>query len=271
MNQTKQIFDDLDVNQINIELLNQIELLPNPSIKYILAITPRSGSSFFADVLSKTKVLGIPREFLSQGILHHLSNKVPARTPDEYLKNVVKVWQTRNKVCGIKASWFQFRNLYDILDNKAIISEYRYIYLTRSNLELQAVSLYKATESNLFHSIAKHKQESLEKLNKLEYDFEKINYWYQHIVVQEQGWEDFFSLNDIQPLCITYEDIESNWRFLVKQVGIFVGLKKLGLNKIEQCLSEIQPRFEKIGDEKNIEWANRFTQQRTELLLNSKN
>ncbi|NIV10795.1 MAG: hypothetical protein GWN62_05760, partial [Aliifodinibius sp.] len=62
-------------------------------------------------------------------------------------------------------------------------------YLTRRNLAAQAVSLYKATASNVFHTNIKHEREALHKLEMLEYDFKKIQRWYWHIALQEQGWK----------------------------------------------------------------------------------
>jgi LPS sulfotransferase NodH len=262
MNKTKEIFESLQLNELNENLLSKLELIPNPRIKYILAVTPRSGSTFLCDVLKKTQVLGHPHEFLNEAFIPRcLTNKIPAKTPDTYFKNITKAWKTKNGVAGIKASWFQFNNLYTLLVDSTVISEYKFIYLTRSDLALQAVSLYKATESSVFHSVATPSEEAIEKLNNLEYDFEKIDFWYQHIVAQEQGWEAFFSLHNISPLRINYDDVVHDWYSVVKKIALFVGLKAPGLKKIDHCATLIKPDLEKIGDEKNIVWANRFLQE----------
>jgi LPS sulfotransferase NodH len=265
MNKTQEIFESLQLTTLNKARLDTVNLLPSPRIKYILAITPRSGSSFLSDLLKKTEVLGTPQEFINQSFIpRHLQNKTPAQTPDDYLMNIFKVWKTKNGVAGIKASWFQFRNLYAILANPAIVYDYKYIYLTRANLAEQAVSLYKATESNVFHSVVKPNNESIEKLNSLEYNFDKINFWYQHILTQEEGWEQFFHSNNLSPLRINYDDICADWSSVIKKIALFIGIKQPGLNKINSSLSSITPSLKKMGDNKNILWAERFLQEKSQ-------
>ena len=142
MNKTKEIFESLPLNTFNQACVDKVNSLSPYHIKYILAITPRSGSSFLSELLKKTEVLGIPQEFINQSFIpRHLNNKNPARTPDDYLLNIFKVWKTKNGVAGIKASWFQFRNLYTILANPSVVSEYKYIYLIENEIDSKYIEV----------------------------------------------------------------------------------------------------------------------------------
>ena len=112
------------------------------------------------------------------------------------------------------------------------LAGFKYIYLTRRDLAAQAVSLYKATETTVFHTNIQHSQDAISKLQTLGYDYEKIKEWYVHIDRQEKGWQDYFYENNIFPLCITYEDIDENVFKVLKRIARFVHVDP----KISKCL-----------------------------------
>jgi LPS sulfotransferase NodH len=233
--------------------LEEYERLPEPGTRYVIAMTPRSGSSFLADVMASTRVLGMPDEFLESEFIPKILEVVPARNADEYLRNVLKRRQSKNGVSGLKASWFQYRNFCGALNERPVIRQFRYIYLTRRNLEEQAVSLYKATETKVFHTNVAHSEEALQMSRSLEYRFDKIDYWYRHIAAQERGWKEFFISSKITPLTITYEDIRDDVTSVIKRIAAFL---KLDIPATWSYQGDSV--FRKLGDRKNLEWAYRF-------------
>ena len=88
------------------------------------------------------------------------------------------------------------------MDDHSYLSGFKYIYLTRRDLAAQAISLYKATETSVFHTNVQHSEEAISKLRSLQYDYEKIKEWYVHIDRQEKGWQAYFFNNRIVPLCV---------------------------------------------------------------------
>jgi LPS sulfotransferase NodH len=233
--------------------LRDIEGLPDPTRRYIIAMTPRSGSSYLCDLLKGTRRLGRPHEALNRQFLPGLLRKVPGRTPEEYLRNVLKVRATRNGVSGLKASWFQFENFSAALGRLDCLDGLHYIYLTRRDLAAQAVSLYKATASSVFHSNVAHDEEALTRLASLDYSYQAIKEWYEHIARQEEGWQRFFLKNRIFPLYITHEDIAGNVLAVMRRIAAFIGIAP---RQIE--MPETPSVFAKIGDATNLEWARRF-------------
>ncbi len=232
--------------------ITQFSKVAEPGRRYIVAMTPRSGSSYLCSVLEGTRRLGAPGEFLNREFIPNIVKKIPGRNASEYLLNVSKAKKTRNGVFGVKASWFQFEMFCGLVD-KRDLDGYRYIYLTRRNLAAQAVSLYKATASNVFHTNIKHEREALHKLEMLEYDFKKIQRWYWHIALQEQGWKEYFLKHRISPCYITYEEIDEDIESVVKRIGHFVGV-----NPDKITLPEQASIFSKVSDSRNMEWACRF-------------
>jgi len=243
--------------QIDPERQAKVDALPDPELRYVIAITPRSGSSLLCDVMTSTKRLGRPGEKLEAKSIRGNLRAAPSRTPDEYLRNVLRINATRNGVSGLKASWFQFNNFSRLMVDRQSLKSLKYIYLTRRDLYAQSVSLYKATESRVFHTNIEHTQEALQKLKALEYDYARLAHWHQHLVAQEAGWQRFFDQQGIHPLAITYEDIENDVHTVVRRVAAYLGLPtgNLGLGASESI-------FKKLGDRSSVVWAARFMLER---------
>jgi len=243
---------------LDMEKLEKIAAWPALKKKYIIAFTPRSGSSYLCDVLGRTKTLGRPGEMLSRQFLPNLLKNAPGRNPDEYLENILKVTRSPN-VSGIKASWFQFNDFLQVMENQAAFNDFRFIYLTRRELPQQAVSLYRATETDVFHTNIQHDAQKLAKLGRLGYDYEKIDYWYKHIAVQEAGWSRYFALNNIYPLCITYEEIDADVVAVVRRIAGYLGMPAAAKSASADSI------FKKIGERKNLRWSCKYQLDKDDL------
>lgn len=254
MNKIRQVFESV---QLNAERLQRLDALPDPRSRYVIAMTPRSGSSYLCDMMTRTRRLGSPREYLVVERMPRLLENLPARNPAEFLRNLYRRHKTENGVAGLKASWFQFAMFLQALDSEDILDGVRYIYLTRRDLAAQAVSLYKATESKVFHTNVTHESAALERLQNLDYDFDKIDKWYKHISAQEEGWERFFYERKITPLCLTYEQIESDVLQSMRRFGQFVGVVPGNIS-----VDEANSAFQRVGDDRNLEWACRYRLER---------
>lgn len=246
-------------------LADVINQMVDPRLKYIIAITPRSGSSYLCDLIKQTRLLGSPDEYLNHQFIPNILKKIPANNADDYLKNIIKKFQSKNGVSGLKVSWFQFNDFCNTLQEPAVFKQFKYIYLMRRDLYLQSVSLYKATESNVFHTNIAHEVEAKLKLNNLEYNYVKLEQWYRHIVSQESGWRRFFLSSNIVPLCITYEEIEENISEVIERI-----LNYLNIERETQSTKPVESIFKKIGDRQSIEWACKFALERDEIMRNTK-
>jgi LPS sulfotransferase NodH len=254
MNRVLEIFKSPVIASKQLERLGE---LAEPRCRYLIAMTPRSGSSYLCDVMNKSNRFGSPGEVINQEFISGILKRIPGRTPAEYLRNVIRFRKTRNGISGLKASWFQFENFSQAMASSDYLSGFKYIYLTRRDIAAQAVSLYKATASSVFHTNRTHDEKSKLKLKSLKYDFAEINKWCEHIVRQEQGWQLYFYENQIFPLCLSYEDIEQDILGTLKRIATYVGVKQ---EKV--TLPEEPSVFKKFSDERNVEWAHRFSLER---------
>lgn len=241
-------------------VLEKLNAIVEPRSKYLIAMTPRSGSSFLCDMMKRTKRFGLPDEVLNAELVPGFMKRSPGRSPEEYLRNIVRSRKTRNGVSGFKASWFQFESFMNACSGRKPVAGFRVIYLTRRDLAAQAVSLYKATASSVFHTNVTHEQTAIERLNSLDYDFKAIDYWYEHILGQERGWRRFFFENRVVPLCISYEEVEEDVLQVMQRIADFVRV-----NPANVALPANGSVFKKVSDDRNLQWARRFESDRLKL------
>jgi LPS sulfotransferase NodH len=259
MNQIPYIFQN---PALDFKRLHALSSQQDPQSRYIIAITPRSGSSYLCDLMTQIDRFGMPNELINQDGLPKSLREAPGRTPDEYLRHILRNRQTENGISGLKASWFQFENFAEYMDDRHYLANFNFIYLTRRDLAAQAVSLYKAVATGIFHTDTKPTADSIARLESLEYDYVRIKYWYDHIVAQEKGWQAYFYENRIYPLCISYEDIENDTLKVLRRIASYVG---------EDTNSVFLPIsgsiFKKIRNHISAQWTRRFA---IELSLNGK-
>ncbi|NEQ76622.1 MAG: hypothetical protein F6K23_28450 [Okeania sp. SIO2C9] len=198
-------------------LIKSYQQLSLPINEYTICITPRSGSSWLTEMLSETKILGNPEEWFNPGNLPGIiQNRYPCLDVIEYFDCIKRTQCTENKVFGMELSFFQHQLVCDALEKTKKDSSLsllnpeknKFIYLYRLDLVAQAVSLYRAVETGMFHSAQKNASEKA--LVDFKYSDDRIWHWLIHILQQEFGWQQNFSKKGISPLCLTYEEMWSN-------------------------------------------------------------
>lgn len=233
--------------------LDTLRQAPTPAVKYMIAMTPRSGSSYLCDVLGQTQRLGSPGEFLApNSVGSHHARTAATDSPDEYVELMLRRGRSANGVSGFKVSWFQFKNFTAVMRSPQVFTQYKIIHLTRRHLAAQAVSLYRMTSTRVSHTNIAHSDTQLEALEALPYDYDKIKSWHKHLQVQEQGWQAYFAQHGIYPLCITYEDIDADVAAVCRRIAAYLGRPKAAASVSTESV------FRKLAGRTSVEWAARF-------------
>lgn len=253
-----QIFETPLITNNDLETYRETE---NGKMAYLVAITPRSGSSFFCDLLEKTGFLGRPNEWLNPNLMPSMLSTRPATNVVQHLTNMRKFTSSPNGVFSIKASFFQFVPMIDSGLDQLIFDHFKIIKLFRKNLLQQAISLYIATETDVFHTNITHDQEKLSKVETFEYDDDKLKEWIKHIYRQELGWSRYLGAK--QHLTIYYEDLIADLDGYIQKVSAYLGVplekqinpdesvfKKLGFDRSESIYHQF------LSKEANIEFLN---------------
>lgn len=227
---------------------------------YVIAFTPRSGSSWLTEVLTNTKYHGFPAEWLNHNIVKNIVTKNPHFNfdhIDRYLVRLFNQKSSKNNTWGMETTWFQYELFLQMQSNFDFTKITKnWIWLRRKDIVAQGVSLYKAVESEHYHSTEKPTAKKIVKYNNQE-----INRWIKHILNQEVGFNNYFQNNNIKPLVIWYEDMMANKSDTLQQIS-----SHLNINTSDITYKLEDNPHKKISDNTNTEFINKFKEKNKELL-----
>lgn len=222
------------------------------SPSYFIFAIPRSGSTFFGDILGKTNKLGYPME-------HLLIEQLPVffntdLTFNEWIRALTYYSSTPNGFSGTKIISHLFLlilkyyrdNKPELMENLLnFFREYPIIYLKRMNKVRQAVSLLKANKSSVWHVRDNKKilsQEHDENLTAGPTEIENTMLW---LHLQEQSLEEFFRLTGCECRTYFYED------FADESVQQNIFREVIELLKIDYRDTVPKTRYSILSDEYN--------------------
>ncbi|QNA82755.1 hypothetical protein G4G27_01070 [Sphingomonas sp. So64.6b] len=180
---------------------------------YIIAALPRTGSFLLCEMLATLGSVGYPQEYglLDDGATwsgHHGHASHIA-----YFYDFFRFCSTRNGVFGCKLMWPQFAGLrrdirrYTRIGGgglepiEAMTGPLKLIFLDRRDIVMQAISLVRAMETNIWSSYRTLPPP------RLTYSRTAIAGALSVIEENRQLWETFFVRHAIDPLRLFYEDV----------------------------------------------------------------
>ena len=259
MNKIKKIFDEQKklISSKNHASITKILAKPKASINYIICFTPRSGSSWLGGLINSTNHLGNPKEWFSPvSMSARLQKLYPCQHIEDYLNCLIRDQKSKNGVFGFEVSFAQFQLVLELLDIPNFFeNKLSYIYLYRRNLVAQAISLYRATDTDVFHSVQKDYQSK--KDIHFSYNSSKIWHWLIRILEQEYEWPKFFKSRNITPLTISYEDLWAHPRFTVLRIINYL-LKDPSIFKDKQRQLPTLGQHTKVSTKLNKKYIHRF-------------
>lgn len=182
---------------------------------------------------------GMLEEFSQELHATTISTVTAQRDYADYLIHVLEEGTTANGVFGAKVMWGY---LGDFISNLRDIPAYRalpvpelfstvfpnlhYIRVVRKDKVGQAVSLWKAIQTWRWredeaavssNGIGHQKRE-------LQFQFELIDHLVRQIEEHELAWERFFDEAGIQPYCVVYEDLATNYEATALNILRYLGV-----------------------------------------------
>lgn len=249
-------FDDV---VLDVDLFRRrMQSIEGSSKNYCIYFTPRSGSSWLTSLLSSTGMLGTPEEWLNPNFVPLTAKAINAKNFTDYFKMLRRMKRTRNGVFGVEATYFQLRaTIGDTNLSEFISDKYTPFLLLRKNIVLQGISLYRATDSNYFHSVIKN-SDALEKSKITQYNPIKIKDWCSHILKQEMGLTDLIYTRELKHHSLFYEDLFRDPNHVVEYFSGKIG--------VEGPFGSVESTHQKIGDSKNDDWDQKFRAEESEFL-----
>ena len=248
---------------------------------YVIASTPRSGSSLLAAGLVATGVAGRPEEYFTPDYIRSYKEdlKLPVDCSwAEYLARVMAVAATENGVRGVKIHWRHVVSLARALGFRgdpgvvleALFPAAVFVNIVRADRRAQAISLFRAeTTGEWFRSSGSSRRARPWGLylarptpGQAEADLTGVAPTYEQIVGMERSidaeqaaWTNYFTTRRREFLTVRYEDLDSNYHGEIARVLQFLGedpARAVGLPK---------PPLERQSDHINEHWRRLIDQE----------
>ena len=183
------------------------------------------------------------------------------KTYDRYLASAIEQGTTPNGVFGAKLMWGYLGDFAQLLRGidglaalpvpelfSAVFPNLRYVQITRTDKVRQAVSLWKAVQTQAWRRDAGGAPAAGVEL---EFSFRAINYLVRLLTAHDAAWDAYFLGLGNRPLKVTYEELAEHREPVVRRV-----LDHLGIDTPEP-LDLGAPRLEAQADELSEDWVRR--------------
>lgn len=252
-----------------------------PASAYLVCATPRSGSTLVCETLRATGVAGVPLEhfevlrhsslprqareyFLGvddPDILDHLEPLDPPNPDPEpseaWIARILRQGTTPNGVWGGKLMWNHVDDLLlrareldglagadlDTVLHRLLGDGLRLVYVTRPDKVAQAVSLWKAVQTQTWR--AGHEKPAEQAV----YSFAGIDHLVAQLTEQDAAWRAWFQRHGHEPHVVSFDALSADPR------GVIGGV----LEAIGQPLDDVPaPATRRQGDERSERWVQRY-------------
>ncbi len=207
----------------------------DPRNAYAICMTPRSGSNFLVRCLSETGLLGRPGEYLHRNeasALPSIVSRFGTPTLDAAMQEIMHRTRSANGVFGIKLHIGMLLPLLVEGTFERTLAGAKFLYTTREDLLAQAISFARASITGAWLS----KNEAAP----AEFSFDTIHGAVRHISHMMSQWETFFALHGIDPLRITYEEIDRDVDSVVARVADHLGIALPGPTQFKKLRDTVQ-------------------------------
>jgi LPS sulfotransferase NodH len=250
---------------------------------YIIAATPRSGSTLLCNLLSGAGIAGRPQSYYRREDIPGYAREWGLSSPDaigdeaferSYLDAVLRAGAGQTGIFGLRLMWRTVAELSERLsaihpgplDDAArfalAFGKPRYIHLSRRDKVAQAVSLLRAQQGGLWHRAADGtERERTAPPAALAYDADRLAGLVEELETDDAAWNEWFSRHGIEPLRLTYERLAAAPRVELAQV-----LSALGLDA--RIAASVDARTAKLADQTSLAWAHRFRGARSRSVPN---
>jgi LPS sulfotransferase NodH len=244
-----------------------------PYTSYVICTSPRSGSTLLCTLLSDTGIAGHPdSHFHTAALRDWLADY--ALAPDDFANEHAQLTAVFDAArargtgdTGIFGLRLQRHSLAFLMQQLSLLypnctSDHQrfqaafantlFIYLTRADKLDQSISFVKATQTGLWHKAPDGTE--LERLSPPQdplYDQDALARTLGDLTAMDEDWKTWFAREQIDPLCIDYDELSARPSEILAQI-----LRKLGLPA--EIADTIKPNTAKLSDLTNQIWAQRF-------------
>lgn len=223
---------------------------------FIICSVQRSGSTLLGTLLSRSGDMGVPHEYFHwlrfapvfcERFGSDFAEGDHATEPviEQYIDALLRARTTPSGVFGLKCHFDQFNA---ILRSPAFLQAFqgmRNIWLRRRDILAQSVSFCMSVQTERWHSFQRN-------LARPRYNTKQIDKAIKIIQDCDNGWCQYFSINDIAPLELWYEDLANRPVEVARQVCDFVGQAQAAIPPVEDT------GIKRMANDMNRDWMRRY-------------
>lgn len=233
-----------------------------PRSKYLIAITPRSGSTMLGQELSRRYGLGHPGEFLNEGFIANFEHLFPTPSLSDFQRFLLNSFTSPDGIFGFKADWFRYARARELEYLPRVYENIDlYIYMRRRDFVAQAVSLAVAMQSGIWHETNIRFENAANVYAGLVYDEAMIAENVISLMEAEYGWETYFERVSGRVIPVCYEDLTDSLDGILGQIGL-----ALGAQPAVALPRSFDTTLKPTPSTVNAEWRARFMETRGELV-----
>jgi LPS sulfotransferase NodH len=224
----------------------------SPQVGIAICTTARSGSNLLSDAMTATGLLGAPKEYFNYRGRRRYGEADYPDDPRKQIELVLRHATSPNGTYAIKTFFWQSEKTIRRVDWTRELPNLHYIFLTRSDLLGQAISLAISRQTGQFRSTDPSSIEPV-------FDAQSIRRCIRELAAENAKWEEFFAQRGILPLRLRYEEIVQRLSETVVSIGEFA---RISVSPDPHWQSRLQVQRKDI----NSNWRGRYLQWEAEPL-----
>ena len=187
---------------------------------YMIASSPRTGSTMLSSVLTASGQAGVPLEYFHPDHRADYDLRWGKMNDVQYLRRLQRHRTSPNGMFGVKGHFYQMGKYQELIPADCL-----FIHIVRRRKVDQAISYFKALNSGQWTANAK----AIKSLGEQDYDVQALCGILQFCLNQEEQWRRFFRQRGAQPLQLVYEDLHADPTEQCCRALDFLGLDAVAL------------------------------------------
>jgi LPS sulfotransferase NodH len=227
-----------------------------PTLSYLICGTPRTGTGLLAGLLRSTGIAGRPEEYFWRDDEPAWRERWGVSAYADYVERAIEAGTTANGVFGAKLMWgylddvlVKLRAIRDVGGDRELLEGFfpdlRFLWIRREDTVAQAVSWSKAIRTGVWY-VGDRRRPYAEPV----FGFEEIRALAAEADAHNDAWRRWFEREAIEPLAITYEELEAAKVEVTRRALVFLGLPTEGV--------EIREQTSRQRDAVSEDWVRRF-------------
>lgn len=212
---------------------------------YLICSSPRSGSTYLAELLASTGVLGVPREYFNVLDPWGKPDKRRPGGPRPHFERVLTQGATPNGIYGVKSHADHFAAVAAVMNPMRVLPDLKLVRIRRQDMLAQAISWVRAQQTGQFSAGKRPRDAPC-------YDPSAIRRLIALLAEQAATWDRILAVSGCVPLEIEYEHLVEDPQREVDRVARLMGVPLPVPIVPARVMVAVQ------RDELNAAWRHRF-------------